>query len=362
MSVFNIHKNKAICALPWVHEHIDLSGKQRPCCQGKAINNGRNINDIRQEMLKGTKPIECSKCYRQEELNESSSRIRETIDWLKKFGSPNIDQPSIEFLDIRNDSTCNLKCKTCGPHASTLWAKEKGLKNIIPKQDLEKYDKTKLKKIYLAGGEPTFNTSYYNFLQELFKVNPNCEVVINTNLKVLSDRWKKIISLFQNLTVIISCDAVEDLGCYVRYPLQWKKFEENVRFVSEHANFTMFNLVPSNLTVHEIDKTVAWMSTYTKNISLTVVEGGDHWTHMAVPLQARKRYIDSLSKLKKFSIGEWLAHKFKLNLESLINKYQNDNYDPILHKKLKKEIEEQDSHRTTQLKEVDPFLHSWIMS
>ena len=169
-------------------------------------------------MLKGIKPIECAKCYLEEDLNQSSSRIRETIDWIKKFNIPSIDQSDIQFLDVRNDPTCNLKCKTCGPHASTLWAKEKGIKNIIPAHNLKKYDKLKLKKVYFAGGEPTFNKSYLEFLEELLIVNPSCEVMINTNLKVLPNKWKNIISSFKNLTVIISCDASEELGCYVRYP------------------------------------------------------------------------------------------------------------------------------------------------
>ena len=120
MSVFNIHKNNAICVLPWVHEHLDLSGKQRPCCWGSAIKSDRNIDSIRKEMLQGLQPIECNKCYKQELNKESSPRIRETIDWLKKFGDPVIDNPVIEYIDIRNDPTCNLKCKTCGPDASTL--------------------------------------------------------------------------------------------------------------------------------------------------------------------------------------------------------------------------------------------------
>jgi len=359
MSIFNIHKNKAICVLPWVLEHLDLEGNKKPCCYGKTISSDRTIQSIRQEMLQGTKPTECAICYRQENNNESSSRIRETIGWIKKFGIPNIDHPTIQYLDVRNDPTCNLKCKTCGPYASTLWAKEKGIKNIIPAHDLEKYDKIKLKKIYLAGGEPTYNKSYVKFLEELSKINSDCEVIINTNLKILPDKWKKIISSFKNLTVIISCDATKDLGCYVRYPLQWKQFEENVKFVSEHANFTMFNLVPSNLTVHEIDKTIEWMAQYTKNISLSIV-GGEHWTHQAVPQQYRQKYINSLKKLKKFPIGAWFAHKFRLNLDALIKKYQNNEYDPVLHKKLRQEIEEQDSHRTAQLKDIDPFLYSWI--
>jgi organic radical activating enzyme len=359
MSTFNIHKNKAICVLPWVHEHLDLSGKQRPCCHGYAFTNNRNIDNIRQEMLQGKQPIECSKCYKEESNKESSPRIRETIDWLKKFREPDVNNPIIQHLDIRNDPTCNLKCKTCGPYASTLWAKEKNIEVKLPGYDLTKYDKTQLKKIYLAGGEPTYNKSYLEFLKELLKVNPNCEVMINTNLKRLPEEWKTVISSFKNLTVIISCDAVEELGCYVRYPLEWNQFKENVKFISERANFTMFNLVPSNLTVHTIDQTVEWMKQYTDNISLTVVDG-DHWEHRAVPMEHRYRYVDSLKKLSKFPIGAWTAHKFRLNLDSLITKYEYNNYDPILHNKLKNEVYEQDLHRTKQLKDVDPFLYSWI--
>jgi organic radical activating enzyme len=361
MSIFNIHKNKAICVLPWVHEHLDLSGKKRPCCYGKPIHTGRSIDSIRQEMLQGKQPLECSNCYKQEFNKESSTRIRETIDWLKKFGEPDITNPTIQQLDIRNDPTCNLKCKTCGPSSSTLWAKEKNITVKLPNYSLSKYDKSQLKKIYLAGGEPTYNKSYLKFLTELLEVNPGCEVMINTNLKRLPTEWRKVITSFKNLTVIISCDAIEELGCYVRYPLEWKQFEENVKFVSENANFTMFNLVPSNLTVHSIDQTVKWMAQYTNNISLTVVVG-DIWEHRAVPLEYRKSYVESLKKLIKFPVSNWCAHKFRLNLNSLIEKYNSNDYDPQLHINLKEEIQEQDSHRTTQLRDVDPFLYSWIFN
>ena len=29
-----------------------------------------------------------------------------------------------QWFDMRNDDTCNLKCKYCGPASSTLWKKE----------------------------------------------------------------------------------------------------------------------------------------------------------------------------------------------------------------------------------------------
>ena len=53
----------------------------------------------------------------------------------------------------------------------------------------------------MAGGEPTYNESYLEFLNDLAIENSDCEIVINTNLKNLPSRWKKIIPLFKNFTV-----------------------------------------------------------------------------------------------------------------------------------------------------------------
>lgn len=359
--MFDTHTNKAICVLPWVHEHLDLSGQQKPCCYGSPLSVNNSLDNVRRLMLEGQQPSVCNRCYEQEKQGESSPRIRETVKWVKKFAEPKIDEIDIQYIDVRNDPTCNLKCKTCGPGASTLWAKEKGITLIKPKYDLNKYNKKNLKKVYMAGGEPTYNESYLEFLNDLAIENLDCEIVINTNLKNLPSRWKKIIPLFKNFTVTVSCDAIKQLGSYVRYPLEWNKFEENINFCRNNNISIMFNLVASNITVHDIKNTVEWMSQYTNSISLSPVIG-DIWTHAAVPIDQRQRYIDNLTKLKKFHVDNYHAHQFRLNVESLIKKYSEDNYNKNLHEMLKNEIKLQDMHRTLQLKDVDIFLNSWIFN
>jgi len=359
--MFDTRANKAICVLPWIHEHLDLSGRQRPCCYGSALSANNSLDDVRRLMLEGQQPSVCNSCYEQERQGESSPRIRETVKWVRKFSAPKIDETNIQYIDIRNDPTCNLKCKTCGPGASTLWAKEKGIKLTKPMHNLNKYNKKDLKKVYMAGGEPTYNASYLEFLKDLAIENPDCEIVINTNLKNLPSRWKKIITLFKNFTVTISCDAIGQLGSYVRYPLEWNKFEENINFCRNNGISIMFNLVASNITVHDIKNTVEWMSQYTRSISLSPVVG-NIWTHAAVPMEQRQRYIDNLIKIKKFNIDNYKAHQFRLNVESLIKKYSEDNYDKNLHEMLKNEIKSQDMHRTLRLEDVDVFLNTWIFA
>jgi len=361
--MFNVKENKAICVLPWVHEFKNISGNSAPCCHADNFKDNQTIHYVRESMLEGIKPDVCNKCYKTEDESDWSPRIQETNDWISKFGAPDIKNPIVEFIDVRYDPTCNLKCKTCGPEESTLWQKEKGLKTEINKTNKEyifNVNKKNLKKVYLAGGEPTYIRSYLEFLNGLFLVNPNCEVIINTNLKKLSDAWKEIIQKFKNLTVICSCDATGMLGTYVRYPLWWDQFEENVKFVSENANFLQFNLVSSNLTAHKLHETCTWMKKYSKHINLSILHRPNIFSEYAVPIEQRPVYVENLKKLLAFPVSVYYATRFRNEVKYLIKKYSTSVYVKALHSKLQEEISEQDSHRSLKLKEVDSFLYSWI--
>ena len=205
MSVFDVKKNPAICVLPWVHEFRTISGKTGPCCQGDPLVDGETLQDVREQMLQGIQPRACSTCSLREKESGYSPRLLETIDWLKKFGEPDVKKPQLQFVDVRFDPTCNLKCKTCGPHLSTLWQKEKRVSwptNPGNLSYLNQVDKKLLKKVYLAGGEPTYIKGYIFFLEQLHEVNPGCEVIINTNLKKLPTAWREIMRKFKNLTIV----------------------------------------------------------------------------------------------------------------------------------------------------------------
>ena len=364
--MFDVKSNKAICVLPWIHEYKQANGKTAPCCHThRGFRSNENIEQIRQQMLKGRQVDICSTCYKSEQKVGYSERIYETISWIKKFGAPDVHRPKLQYADIRFDPTCNLKCKTCGPGSSTLWAKEKGVKVFIDKNNQKSFNninKKDLKKVYLAGGEPTYIKDYLEFLRELYKVNPDCEVVITTNLKKLPKAWKILMTKFNNLTIDCSCDAIESLGEYVRYPIDWKMFEENVQFVMDNVNHLQFGLVASNLTAHKIYETTKWMQKYSKKINVTIVNSPIYFTEKAVPMYKRKHYIDNLKKCLKLPMSVDMAVTYRKQIQHLIKNYTDDNYQASVHTQLKSEIIEQDSHRNLQLAEVDPFLADWIMA
>tara|TARA_Y100000748_G_scaffold304174_1_gene312261 strand:- start:877 stop:1971 length:1095 start_codon:yes stop_codon:yes gene_type:complete len=364
--MFDVKTNKAICVLPWVHEYKQSNAKSAPCCRShRPFSKNESVTKLRQSMLNGIREDICKTCYDSEDATGTSDRIFETVDWIKKHGTPNIDNPKMQFADIRFDPTCNLKCKTCNPGESTLWAKEKGVSVKIDTENelfFNKIKKQDLKKIYLAGGEPTYIKNYLSFLRELYKENPECEVVVNTNLKKLPDAWKIIISKFKNITIVCSCDAIDILGEYVRYPIQWNEFTKNVEFVSKNANHLQFNLVASNLTAHKIYETCLWMKNYSNNIDITVLDKPTHFSEKAVPYNYRNIYLENLQKCLKFPINVFMASQYRTRIQYLIKKYKAENYDKALRMQLKAEIIEQDSHRSLQLAKVDPFLTDWIMA
>ena len=363
MSTFDTSTNKAICVLPWVHEFKHLNSRTAPCCMAQSLKSNETMEMVREQMLAGVQPDACKVCYNMEEHTNYSKRIKETTDWMQKFAEPSIDSPSLEFIDLRFDATCNLKCKTCGPLSSTLWQKEKRIKYpqvLDTKKYFENIDKSKLKKVYLAGGEPTYIPAYLDFLNELYEVNKNCEVIINTNLKRLPNPWKYIMAKFKNCTVVCSCDAINELGCYVRYPLEWQQFAENIKWVSENVNYLVFNLVASNLTIHKVKETCDWMTQYSKGVNLYVLSDPECFTIQAIPTDVRQTYIEELEKIKKHPIDINFVTQFRSEVDMLLQTLTKDNHDPILTKALQNELTEQDSHRSTKLAHVDEFLYSWV--
>ena len=83
-------------------------------------------------------------------------------------------------------------------------------------------------------------------------------------------------------------------------------------------------------------------------------------TERAVPLEHRKIYIENIEKLSKFPVSVHYAMNFRKKIQYLMKKYSESEYDESLHKSLIEEINEQDSHRTLKLQDVDSFLYEWI--
>lgn len=263
----HLKKGDSFCVFPFIHQHINVQNQQKLCCYTHdTLNNvGFNsdeMNKIREAMLSGKKISSCSVCYKLEENNQVSPRQRELSDWSNRYNKELLKnvinyKKGIDpfFYDLRNSNICNLACKTCGPYDSSLWAAEiKSDHKILSNQNVEVAANSK--RLYFAGGEPFLIPK---FLDQLKRVNKDCEIVINTNCTVYNEEWIDELKKFNNVCITTSIDAFGDLNEYVRYPSKWNKIVDNLHKFNNHGFYLFVNTVISAYTLLDYEKLVEFL-------------------------------------------------------------------------------------------------------
>lgn len=317
--------SKTFCVLPWMHMAVTTTGIMRVCCNstpgmnhimksdGKPyrINrddveeawNSESYRSIRRQLLAGERPAMCHPCFREEDSGIRSPRI----GWNQRWGDVKMEYTeeapfAIRYVDLRLGNLCNLKCRMCNPHSSSMWLKdwsdsEKSLGPHGGEIELseEEYERLRsmdwytrpetwqniykladsLDEIYLTGGEPTLIEQQHMLLDYLIENNKagNIKLKYNTNLtnvpRSLLDKWMR----FREIRLNCSIDATGQLNRYIRFPSDWSKIEENFRIVRAlpnssmqlHCTVQMYNI----LRLHEF---IEWALPYGHDIYFNILD------------------------------------------------------------------------------------------
>lgn len=243
------------CVLPWIEQHVDIKGQKRFCCYAnKTLESEETTKILRQQIWQGKKVEDCSFCYKLESHKVISPRQKESSRWLqdqdikKHFDNKECPEPKLTFYDLRFDNKCNLACISCNEDASSLWAKELKIP-IVNKETKIDLNLLGIKKIYFAGGEPLIIKKYIDLLETIAAYYPEIEVIINTNLSSLPDRFLDTISQIDNISFMISIDAYKKVNEYHRYPILWDKFYNNLNLLLTKNAIIHFNTVVDAVSV-----------------------------------------------------------------------------------------------------------------
>ena len=87
----------------------------------------------------------------------------------------------------------------------------------------------------MLGGEPLFNAKYYEILQHIIDSGRAKDITVqfNSNMLAIQDKVFDLWKHFKNIHINMSCDGVEGVNEYVRWPGKWKKWERNLNRVFE---------------------------------------------------------------------------------------------------------------------------------
>jgi hypothetical protein len=116
-------------------------------------------------------------------------------------------------------------------------------------------------------------------LTNLYRENPDCKIIVNTNLSIINNEIFNLICKFKKVHFVLSGEAVGEHYNYIRYGSDWETFTKNITtLMNEHPTITIsFNLVYTALTTISmfdyIDQIKNWGRSI-QDISMTYYNSG----------------------------------------------------------------------------------------
>jgi len=288
------------CIYPWANLEINSLGSIRPCClytsdtQSNIKNstlretyNNIHLQELRQQLRNGERPVGCSACWRNEAVGIPSMRqfakhkfkdIYYTLDYI------NDSYKNLQVFDLKLGNACNLSCRICNRTSSSAIAEQEYTTGVISIAELHELKQTvnwadtdifwnqmldtvqNLKYLDLYGGEPLISRSHFNFLRKLIDLDVAKDIKIdyNTNGTVFS---KKFFDLWDNFKEIKLSFSIDDIG--LRFEQQrcgasWLTVCENINKFNQHrSNKFITEVFPTINTqnVFWIPELIAWINT-----------------------------------------------------------------------------------------------------
>ncbi len=176
------------------------------------------LNDLRKEEW----PAECVRCKETEELNNTSIRLN-----AFKFDQK---QTTVGYLIVGGvlDNICNSGCFTCNEDHSTKIGslKSKAYPIIDNTNRFWKLPIERIVHLDINGGEPSASKNYREVLKNL---PPNVKSVrVNTNCSNIIPEINELSEKGIHITVTVSLDGIGSVHDYVRWPIKWDKFYDNL--------------------------------------------------------------------------------------------------------------------------------------
>jgi sulfatase maturation enzyme AslB (radical SAM superfamily) len=237
---------------------------------------------IKKEFEQDHWPKECVRCQQTESINSSSIRLN-AINFHKL-------QFQKHYLIVGGvlDNICNSACQTCNENLST---KIGGLrtKDYPVVDNSSKFWNLPLDRVThldINGGEPSASKNYKNILANLPKNIRSLRV--NTNCSLIIEELADIVARGVKVTVTVSLDGIDTVHDYVRWPIKWNKFYQNL-------------MTYKNMGLHELNTwtTVSALNIGDFNNILAFVKEHelDHsWALLNIPDELNVKYTNTMTE------------------------------------------------------------------
>jgi MoaA/NifB/PqqE/SkfB family radical SAM enzyme len=383
------------CALLWNGLEINASGSVRPCCffndsirDGDremnvavdtitSIRNSDYLQDLRTKFIQGQKPEVCDQCWKNEAAGRLSERIHAN-QRIKKQNQPlvfDIDSKPLVNLGIALGNICNLKCRICGPWASSSWNADE-IRMMSPEQLVGTIEERMLTQgawpiksdtfwyqfaeeiktvtnLRIYGGEPFMIPKHFEVLKFLVNndYSQNIDLVYNTNGTHFPEQAVELWSKFRHVQISISIDNLNKKFEYERKNAQWNALTENLEkfkqipYKNIHLHCTVTVSVFNILDLNEI---AVWLDQQQFSIPTfwNILNFPEHFSITCLTEKSKKYIIDKLTNTKLD-----ISNYNKNSINNVIRYMSENNPEPQEHI-LRSELHRIDQFRNEHLSDT----------
>jgi MoaA/NifB/PqqE/SkfB family radical SAM enzyme len=121
-------------------------------------------------------------------------------------------------------------------------------------------DINSVKKIYVAGGEPSLLPEFKKFLNLAIEHGrTDIEIRMSTNATNLNKEYRELLSKFTNLGIVCSIDGYDQINKYIRWPTDWDTVIENVRGLQKITPHVSFNVTVGIWNISNLSKLIFFL-------------------------------------------------------------------------------------------------------
>lgn len=276
-------------------------GSISPCCMYRSEDdpigehtdvfeffNSPEMAKLRQDHANGVKRPGCRKCWSVEDAGGGSYRIP----------SNPAHAGQLKGLDIAMGRTCTLKCRTCGPFASSAWESELASRGLgqsrmtldIDDIPVQAYDH--IEKLDIQGGEPFLSKKLPNILNYLVMkgLSKNIFLTIVTNVEDFPDEtYTEPLKHFGKLLMKLSLDAVGPRNEYIRSGSRWENtietFERWGRFRQENPDSNIKLVISHTVSTFNFMYYEEMLAEVARLRTLPGLEDLELWGHHALEMK-----------------------------------------------------------------------------
>jgi len=189
------------------------------------MENSTWLKNIKEKMNAGQWPAECVRCRMTEQTTNSSIRL----DMIERDRILKSIRKDYLIIGGVLDNICNSACLTCHGGLSTKIGSLSS-KNYEQVNNYEKFftfPQDRICELDVNGGEPSSSPNYKRLLKNL---PPSVKIIrINTNGSKIIKELEELLSTGMKVIITLSFDGVKNIHDYVRWPVLWKNFDNNVK-------------------------------------------------------------------------------------------------------------------------------------